>query len=399
MKQQLKSLLSLVATLTLLPMLFACKGEKQEPVYKGINKIFLVTNNPVIGEDSTDPLVVKVQLTVPTKTDLKLTFKIMDDKEGVLRLEDNPVQIAAGQKEGTLKVFSNNKKLLFEDTYFEINLAEPAGDKMELDAPLRVRVTPYPNLPKLTPKQMELVKGYKEKYGIDVLDFIGVMDCHTVIKSPGGSALPPFVEPFTKEIVGKTTITLSEESTPDTPILKMEENPMGMTEYLYWVLRAETVEDGEYWTKQPAPQQLMEQIHWNKDSKENFNVWLDGIKLKDISKEKATLDYLGEKKDPTDENIVTVPFKYSFSAWDRQQKLMETSEAAKETYEQGGRANPDYYLCISTIAEDAWEDAENYYQSTGSIDFAAKKMTFKFLIDHTNAAGYSQVSVTYEKKN
>nr|WP_286437675.1 DUF4929 family protein [Bacteroides acidifaciens] len=32
------------------------------------------------------------------------------------------------------------------------------------------------------------------------------------------------------------------------------------------------------------------------------------------------------------------------------------------------------------------------------MDFTAKKMTFKFLIDHMNAGGYTHVTVIYEKK-
>lgn len=398
MKKEMKKLFVYTMGMFLLSLVTSCGDDKEDTGYTGVNKIYLSAENPVIEEAEATPLTVNVDLTTACEQDVTLNFEVLDDEAGILKLVNNPVTIQAGQKKATFQVVSNQKNLLAVDTYFQIGISTIPVENMALNAVLSVRVKPDPQIPELSEEQLALIEGYKTKYNIDLTDWLGIVSCHTVVNSPADGYLTPFVQAFTKEYDGKTIITLSEEATAEMPVLRMVDNPMGLTEYLYWVFRAETVEDSEYWTESPASQTLMEQINWNKNTNESFSASLNGIKLKDITSSTATVDYIGEGTDSYGDPIKAVPFSYTFSAWTRQQELMKTDPTAQEIYEQGGRAEPDYYLCNTGIDEDGWEDPENFEESTGSIDFTAKKMTFKFLIDHMNAGGYTHVTVTYEKK-
>lgn len=228
--------------------------------------------------------------------DLVLNFELPDDKNGVLKLENNPVTIKAGKRSATFEVVSNQKNLLTEDTYFQVGISQFPTDNLMLNETLQVRVKPNPKIPELSPQQKALIKGYKTKYGIDLNKWLGVLSCHTTVQSPADGYLQPFAAAFTKEYDGKTVITLSEQATEDMPVLKMTDNPFGLTEYLYFVLRSETVADPEFWTQQPEPQKLMKLLNWNKESKETFAVSLDAIRLKDITSTSTRLEYLGPGK-------------------------------------------------------------------------------------------------------
>ena len=180
----------------------------------------------------------------------------------------------------------------------------------------------------------------------------------------------------------------------------MTDNPFGLTEYLYFVLRSETVADPEFWTQQPEPQKLMKLLNWNKESKETFAVSLDAIRLKDITSTSTRLEYLGPGKNYYGAPITIVPFTYQFSALDRQNKLLESGNAEiKEINDQGASADPAYYLnCYDLVNSDNYDTPENFIKSTGNIDFATDKMTYQFLLSHANAGGYTRITVVYEKK-
>lgn len=393
-----KKLFIYAVGIALLPAFASC--DKEENKYTGINEIYLSAENPVITESENTPLTVKVDLTTSSKQDLALNFELLGDQNGILKLENNPVTIKAGTRSATFEVVSNQKNLLTEDTYFEIGISSLPTDNLKLKETLKLRVKPHPKIPELSARQKELIDGYKAKYGIDLNKWLGILSCHTTIQSPAEGYLDLFKVEFTKEYDGKTVVTLSEKATEDLPILKMTDNPLGLTEYLYFVFRAETVENGEFWTQQPAPQRLMELLDWNKDTKETFTVSLDGIKLKEITSSSVGLEYLGDGKDQYGDPITIVPFAYRFSALDRQNKLLESGIAEiQELNEQGASADPAYYLFVhDLVTSDYYDEPLNFIKSTGSIDLSTDKMTYEFILSHANAGGYTRVNVVYEKK-
>ena len=388
----------------------ACNEEKATG-YSGTNKIYLTAenNNAVIVESDNTPLKVEVTLTSTVETATTLTFRLEDDTQELLSLEGNPVTIAAGEKSASFQVVSNVKNLLTESTYITVGIDAaqlPAG--MELAEALRIRVNPNPAVPELTEEQKALLAGYKEKYGVDLTAFLGVMKCQTTLDIPGGGSTNDFANPDTRKITGQTVITLSEESTADMPVLKMVDNPMGLTEYLYWVFRQNTIDDDEYWNSTdedyalPSRQYLMETIKWTPTSNETFNVTLDGIKCQNISTSGADLDILGEAKayEGTDYETVyspVVPFVYSFSAWTRQKELLDAGNAEMmEAYISEGSAEPSYYLFSYSVDEDGYGN-NTWLESKGHIDFEKGEMTFQFLMDHYYAYDYTVVHVTYKK--
>ena len=130
---------------------------------------------------------------------MSFNFKILNDEDGILKLENNPVVIPAGSKSATFQVVSNQKELLVEDTYFDIGISELPSWNMELSAVLKVRVKPNPQIPQLTEAQKALIEGYKTKYGIDLNEWLGVVSCHTTVHSPADGYSEAFAAAFTKE--------------------------------------------------------------------------------------------------------------------------------------------------------------------------------------------------------
>lgn len=382
----------------ILPFLASCGDDKEDSGYTGVNQIYLSAENPVVEETEATPLTVNVDLTKACEQNITLNFEILNDEKEILRLESNPVTIPAGSKSAIFQVVSNQKELLTEDTYFEIGISTFPLDNMKLNASLRVRVKPNPQIPELTEAQKILIEGYKSKYGIDLTDWLGAVTYHTKVESPASDYLPPFAEPFTKDFDGKTIITLSDQSTEELPVLKMVDDPMGLTEYLAWVLRKETIENDEFWYGEyasPAYAQIMELLNWNKANPGTFTMSLDGIKLKNISDGTATVDFLPVSV-PDVRTII--PFEYVFSPWELQKKLIkEGNQIAIDLEEADGTANPAYYLQASDVAIDELEDG-TFMPPVGKIDFKAKKLTFQFVFDHAYAGGYNRANVVYEKK-
>lgn len=102
----------------------------------------------------------------------------------------------------------------------------------------------------------------------------------------------------------------------------MVSNAMGMAAFNYEMLRKKTVEDTEYWTQTPYSKAVMENINYDYN-KEAFTMTLDGI---EVNPADMTLKFTGSKVDLYGEEITTVPFDYTFSAWDRlKAMLMQTS--------------------------------------------------------------------------
>lgn len=378
-------------------------SEKQPSGYSGTNKIYLTvaSGNAVITESDDTPLTVEVSLTSSVASTATLTFRTEDDPRELLRLEGQPVTLSAGSKQGSFRVVSNVKNLLSESTYVTVGI-DPSTlpEGMELAAPLRIRVNPNPKVPELTEEQKRLLEGYKTKYGFDLTPMLGVVNCTTHLTIPGDGSTNDFATPGERTITGQTILTLSETSTADLPVLKMSDNPMGLTEYLYWVFRQNTVDDDEYWTQkgeESSEQRLMKRIQWTATSDERFDATLDGIKCTKPSATGSALDLLGEVTNSYGEKLTVVPFRYGFSAWDRQKSLLDKGDAdMREIYDTGGVADPAYYLFSSGIDEDAYGNG-TWIESKGELDLAKGEMTFQFIMDHAYAGDYTIVKVTCRK--
>ena len=101
--------------------------------------------------------------------------------------------------------------------------------------------------PQLTEVQQQLIKGYKENLGVDLTKVLGVKKLHERLYFPGYENMQPFAQPFERDLEDYTIITLSEQSTPEKPVLKMTYNPLGLTNYQRYLLYMLTVGNDEFW--------------------------------------------------------------------------------------------------------------------------------------------------------
>ncbi len=383
--------------------------------YSGINYIYLSTeNDPVIVESEADRgVAVDIMLTTSLDKDIQLNFEILNDEEGALEIQGNPVTIKAGEKTASIKVVSLNKGVLVTEKYVEVSISQFPDENIQLKETLKIRFKPDPKVPELTEDQKNMIEGYKEKFGIDIYDFMGAVKYTLMIMYPGNGSLSPFIGDYTREFEGTTIITLSEKATADLPVLKMVDNPMGLTEYLYEIFRDETIEDTEYKVGQSPKSNfecMMDAVGVNKDSEETFSVMLDSLVIDPSEK---TVEFVRDVADSYGYLIKGVDFRYSYTAWDRLKKMAEDGESiriesgeggkpqdipASQMIEEGNTLDPVYYLRYSDIGYDSWEnDPSDFVEPLSSIDFEKGEMTFQFSFDHYSAGGYARIYVTYKK--
>lgn len=385
----------------------SCRRERINDDYEGLNQIYLsiLGETTHLDEGQDRALAVEVLLTKPRTQEQALNFVLMNDEKGVIKLEGNPVSIPAGETKGRFTVHSNQKNILTTDTLLRIGLSEvPEG--MKLAHELLVHVKPNPSNIPLTERQKSLIAGYKTKFGIDLMPWIGIIPCHTKVMSPAEGSTIPFSKAFTREYKGRTVITLSEKATEDRPVLKMVDNPLGLTSYVEWVLQQETVFNDEFWYGEyagPNYKAIRELLGWNKENPGTFAMTLDDIVLEGISEETATIVCKGTKSTGGGDITPTIPFRYTFSPWEKQKRMIaEGNPQAKDLEEQDGTANPDHYLMIWSVDEDDINGGSatgNFIPSGGKIDFKEGRLTFQFAFSHSMAGDYTRVYVTYEKNN
>lgn len=393
---KIKKFLAYLMAAILLPMAASCGSDDKEEGYAGANKVYLSADNPTLVEGSDTQLTVTVSLTKTLAQDITLTFQVADDADEVLKLEDNPVTIPAGSREGSFKVMSNTKDVLTENTSFTFQLASSTNNEVTLDESqiLRVTVSPSLKVPELTDAQKALLEGYKTKYNLDLTPWIGIVPCTGSVHVPSIDTSKDFATERTETISGNTVITLSEYATADQPILKMTANPLGLTNFMFWLLRKETIENDEYWfvpDASPSYAKVMELLDWSREKPGTFSMTLDSLIVNTQTHEISFLKY-------DDYNgIDKIPFAYNYSPWEKQKALIAAGNAdAAALNEEGATANPDFYLQYGNMTENDLE-AGYFVEPKASIDPAKKTMTFRFSTSSaTLCTSYCEVNVTYQ---
>lgn len=391
-----------MAAAVFLPMIFgSCSKDKSRTDYEGKNRIYLsfLDDKSQLCENDEAFLTGEVTLTNIAKTELSLKIVVLDDMNELVHIEGNPVIIRTGEKKAAFKVISNKKKILTEDKLIRIGI-EAVPDGFVLDKEILVTVTPSAQKPVLSEKQLRLIEGYKARYGIDLMDFIGIVRGHTKVESKASEISETFAKPFTREYDGITVITLSNLASEEEPVLCMTSNPLGLNEYMGWVLLMETVFNDQYWHQEfsgPNYKEIEELLGWNKQNPGVFTMSLDNIKLENIKDKVAGIKCIGTKITGGGDETETIPFKYHFTPWEKQKTMIaEGNKKAKELEEQDGTANPDHYLMTYSVTKDDIDD-KDFFPPDGKIDFNKKIMTFNFCLSHTLADKYTQVYTTYDK--
>lgn len=406
--------------LTLLAAIFvtACSEDDGPAGYNGKNGVTLAIQggNSTLIEDGDDVINVSVTLDRSYTTNVQLDILVQGTETNRLVVTPQSVTIAAGSTSATFQVKSAKLGNLTGQLQYTLTCGNLQSD-MKMVTPVTINLRPRTGLDDLTAEQLALIESWKNNYGIDVTPWIGQVALSGEVTEPGDGALTAFSEQKVTSLGGKSVITLGEGCTEDKIVLKMVDNPMGLTAFLYDWLRKETVENDEDFTvdEYGSGTVVMPLINWNKDTQETFNVTLDGIEI-DLTQstgdqtyavnyvKEGTAPVLGLDGNPIDEEEYYygkeswIPFKYEYTAWTRLlQKVAEGNEDALEYFNTDGTSDPEYYLLNSGVNEDEWEAEENnfYVVPAGSIDFKNGTMSFAFPADHRYAGGYARVNVTY----
>ena len=382
---------SIICALAAMLVALGC-NKTQDPAYEGTNYIYL-SGNSTMNEAQTEALAIDVTLTTAPSADLTLDFEI-EGIEGVLSLQGTPLTIKAGEKTAQFSVVSNKAGILKETSVFKIQLAADSKlpEGVSFKEAFTITVEPG-STSSLTEEQKAIIAAYKEKTGIDLNKYIGLLNVSTVITGTDPDSGEPLA-PVT--VTGVTEITLGESSTADAPVLKMVSNPMGVQDKMYSVLRAVTVEDTEYWANEEIQynQALMKTISWNADSEETFSMSLDNISFDS----EGAISFLGTGYNQYGDEITIVPFSYSFSAYDRELAAIENHKWEPTEEGADATANPAYHLNNEDISDDFLE-VGNWKESSAGISEDGT-LVFRFCVYMCNMDyDYTRIEASYSPIN
>lgn len=386
--------------LGLLVVAFYSCSDDNDNGYAGLNETYITaegTKALTYGEEG-QKISAKLTLSKKVKEATVLKLKVVDGsgvKVDVVQIVPESITIEAGARESAFEIVLNKGGAVLSERRLTVSIESQGLIKAREDLPIVVKPAIF--IRELTEKQRVLLEAYEAK-GMNIAPFLGKVKVKTTIHSAKDSNLKDFATAFTKEVEGISVLTLSDKATETQPVLKMTENPMGMTEFFYYLLRKETVENDEFWYGEyagPSYKKVMDLINWNRKSKETFSVALDGINVGEVKKGVSNLEYIGKQKNSLGDDINVVPFAFSYTAWDRlQEKVKEGNSVAKSSLESDGTSNPSYYLNKENISNDEFGGGA-FKETTGSIDFTKGKIVFEFLTSHATGADYLQVKAEY----
>lgn len=395
-----KQLLSL---LLLLIFLCSCKDENKIEEYVGINTIYLETvKDPTLtlGENGAIAVTLKSVQRAIRDTRFNFTILPLEEADGNwAKIKETEIVLKKGEREVTFHIVANDAATPTKElSQFDLTIEQMPDKRMELKSPLRFGLLNV-TVPTLTENQLKLIEGYKAK-GIDLSPFLGKVKVKTTVNIPAGGLIKDFENPAEKTYEGFSIITLSDKSTAEQPILNMTHNAMGMSEFFYFAVRKETIENYEFWYGEyagPLFKEIRELINWTDKSVEEFKVTLDTIKIAEKNGDKFSIKYLGKGKDNYDDEINVIPFGFEYTAWDRQKKLIDKGNLkAIECHEQGASAMPNRYINLSSITVDSYDEKKPMSPPVGEWSISEKKMRFHFLTSVSDAGWYITVKTEYE---
>ena len=426
----MKKYLATALTLILGVFMVACSDDEETTGYKGKNTVTLAVESgaTTLIEDEDEAVTVSVTLDRAYSQDVSLSVQVQGTEPERLVVTPQPVTIAAGSTKATFEVQSSKQGNLAGQLQYTLTCGDLQSD-MTMGSTVTINLRPRTGMDDLTDTQLALIESWKNNYGIDVTPWMGQISLEGDVTEPGDGLTDPFVEQKSYKLNGKSVITLGEGCTEDKIVLKMVDNPLGMTNVLYDWLRKNTIEDEVNFTQGYGGPIVMDLINWNKNTQETFNVSLDGIEI-DLTEaqtedgvttfdvkfvKEGTAYVLGLDGNPV--NVVYdeeagpepatyskeswIPFTYEYTAWSRLlQKVAENDDSALELFNTDGTADPEYYLLPSDVNYDMFESEENnfYVEPKGSINFQDGTMEFVFPADHVYAGGYARVNVKYSVK-
>lgn len=376
-------------------------GDKQMTNYVSIS----AEGNNIINEDDDDEVKFNILIGNTLTADATISLSLEGNDDNVATLTPSTISLKAGAKTASFTVKSNKKSLLKSDRVLTVKATFSDANMKTDGKAVTLTIKPDSDIPVLTAEQQKLIEGYKQNLNIDLTKILGKVKVDTKVTFNDDDKIDINDNKNTRSFSGITIITLSEKATADKPVLKMVSNAMGMAAFNYEMLRKRTVEDTENWTQTPNGKAVMENINYDYN-KETFTMTLDGIEVNpDMS-----LKFTGSKVNIYDEEITTVPFDYTFSAWNRLKAMADanksfvvddgdtkTEVSVQDIIGGGGSLNPYSFFDNTDVVADG-EDTDYttiYVAPTGKIDFTTGKMTFAFPWYLENTNGCQRVEATY----
>lgn len=395
-----------VAMLTLL-LASACNEKEEEQM---TNQLSLsIEGQSEMAENDKEVINVKAALSFTPKKDVTVELNLTGNDGDVVKLSESKLVFKAGEKVKNITVTSNDKHLVKGQRAMTLSVLSTSDANVKALEPVSFVIKQDSDIPQLTAKQQQLIKGYKDKFGIDLMRFIGKLKVRAEVVYCNDDKAEWFGGKDKDVFEGYTIITLSDKATAKKPILKMTENAMGLNSFFYNLLLRKTLEDKVYFCDQPYGQAVSKVLKFDR-KKEYFKTALDDIVLKPT---KGTINYLAMAKDLYDTPIKTVPFIFEFSAWNKLQEIAKKGNVTVEVKTSadekpfnvtitddvliaGGSIDPYRWFCRSTLIKDDYgKDPSNWFMPTAKFDLKKGTMSFDFPYDFDEASDYMQFHVTY----
>ena len=377
-------------------------GDKQMTNYVSIS----AAGNNIINEDDDEEVKFNILIGNTLTADATINLSLEGNDDNVATLTPSTIALKAGTKTASFTVKSNKKSLLKSDRVLTVKATFSDANMKTDGKAVTLTIKPDSDIPVLTAEQQKLIEGYKQNLNIDLTKILGKVKVDTKVTFNDDDKIDINDNKDTRSFSGVTIITLSEKATADKPVLKMVSNAMGMAAFNYEMLRKKTVEDTENWTQMPYGKAVMENINYDYN-KETFTMTLDGI---EVNPADMTLKFTGSKVNVYEEEITTIPFDYTFSAWDRLKAMADanksfvvdegdtkTEVSVQDIIDGGGSLNPyTFFDNTDFIADGEETEYKNIYVvPIGKIDFTSGKMTFAFPWYLENTYGCQRVEATY----
>lgn len=395
-----------VAMLTLL-LASACNEKEEEQM---TNQLSLsIEGQSEMAENDKEVINVKAALSFTPQKDVTVELNLTGNDGDVVKLSESKLVFKAGEKVKNITVTSNDKHLVKGQRAMTLSVLSTSDANVKALEPVSFVIKQDSDIPQLTAKQQQLIKGYKDKFGIDLMRFIGKLKVRAEVVYCNDDKAEWFGGKDKDVFEGYTIITLSDKATANKPILKMTENAMGLNSFFYNLLLRKTLEDKVYFCDQPYGQAVSKVLKFDR-KKEYFKTALDNIVLKPT---KGTISYLAMAKDLYDTPIKTVPFIFEFSAWNKLQEIAKKGNVTVEVKTSadekpfnvtitddvliaGGSIDPYRWFCRSTLIKDDYgKDPSNWFMPTAKFDLKKGTMSFDFPYDFDEASDYMQFHVTY----
>lgn len=396
----------LMCMLAMLTGFSACSSDNNDGDKPMTNYVSIsAEGNNIINEDDDEEVKFNILIGNTLTADATINLSLEGNDDNVATIAPSTIALKAGAKTASFTVKSNKKSLLKSDRVLTVKATFSDANMKTDGKAVTLTIKPDSDIPVLTAEQQKLIEGYKQNLNIDLTKILGKVKVETLVTFNDDDKIDINDNKETRSFSGVTIITLSEKATADKPVLKMVSNAMGMAAFNYEMLRKKTVEDTEYYTQTPYGQAVMENIKYD-FNKETFTMTLDGIEVN----ADMTLSFTGKKTTIYEEEITTVPFDYTFSAWTRLKEMADagksfivddgdskTETPVQDIIDGGGTLNPyAFFDNIDVVADAEKTEYKNIFVvPTGKIDFANGKMTFAFPWYLENAYGCQKVEATY----